>query len=422
MSSKKLSRRDLLKYTGYALGATAAGPLISSAADAATDTLKIGAITSLSGADVFGGNLTRRGYDFWAETVNKQGGVKIGDRRFHVQMLYGDDQSKPATGVDAAIRLIRQKQVDVLFGPYTSGVQEAVDPICTKFQMPMIAGSAESPAVWSSKPAYSFGILPSVDVTAGNALGMVFDTATPRPQTLAVVGANEPFSKQTAEGFKAYADGNPEVKLLDYSLFPPEADLTPVISRLKSQNPDVVAVGAHEGKLIEFVKTAKSLDFKPKALIMHYGVTASDFAGQLGADANGVLGITDWLPSMPYSDDTFGSAKDYYNNFYNRWGSHPDYTAAGCSASGVVLQDALARLGKTPPLSTADRAALKDALEKTDITCFDGPVRFATSGEHFHDNVNANPILIQIQGGDVTAVAPKKSSEGSIEYPLKSSS
>lgn len=416
---KNISRRDLLRYSGYALGATVAAPLISTPARAAGDTLKVGAITALSGSDVFGGNLTRRGYNFWAETVNKQGGVKIGDRRFKVEMFFGDDQSQPATGVDAAIRLIRQKKVDVLFGPYTSGVQQAVDPICEKFRMPMIAGSAESPAVWSAQPKFAFGMLPSVDVTAGNALGMVFDTATPRPKTLSVVGANEPFSKQTAEGFKHYAQSNDKVQLLDYSLFPPEADLTPVISRLKSQDPDVVAVGAHEGKLIEFVKTAKSLDYRPKALIMHYGVTASDFAGQLGDKADGVLGITDWLPSMPYKDDTFGSGADYQKNFYNRYGSHADYTAAGCSASGVVLQDALSRLGKAPPFSRSDRVALRDAIEKTDTTCFNGPVKFATSGPHYHDNINANPALIQIRGGDVKAVAPASASETSIEYPLK---
>ena len=56
---------------------------------------------------MFGGNLTRRGYDLWAEVINEQGGVEVGGERFQVEMFYGDDQSNPATGADAAERLIR---------------------------------------------------------------------------------------------------------------------------------------------------------------------------------------------------------------------------------------------------------------------------------------------------------------------------
>ena len=61
---------------------------------------------------------------------------------------------------------------------------------------------------------------------------------------------------------------------------------------------------------------------------------------------HGVLGISVWSPELPYQDALFGSAQDYSEAAYNRWGNHPDYTEAACSASGLVLQDALKRLGK----------------------------------------------------------------------------
>lgn len=38
------------------------------------DFFKVGVVTSLSGELAFGGTVTKRGYDLWAETVNSKGG------------------------------------------------------------------------------------------------------------------------------------------------------------------------------------------------------------------------------------------------------------------------------------------------------------------------------------------------------------
>src|SRR3546814_370420 len=146
-----VSRRDLIQYGALTIGAVAVGAPFIRTARAQASTFKVGVITSLSGENIFGGNLTRQGYDLWAEVMNERGGVEVGGERFQVEMFYGDDQSNPATGADAAERLIVQEEVDVLFGPYTSGVTLAVQPICHKYGVPMISGSAESPNVWKAK-------------------------------------------------------------------------------------------------------------------------------------------------------------------------------------------------------------------------------------------------------------------------------
>ncbi|HEX6987233.1 MAG TPA: ABC transporter substrate-binding protein, partial [Planctomycetaceae bacterium] len=101
----RVTRREFLERGGLAACAVAGSGLLARAARGAEPAFRIGMVTSLSGKDVFGGNLTRRGYDFWAETVNKQGGVKVGDRRVRVELFYGDDQSQPSVGADAAERL-----------------------------------------------------------------------------------------------------------------------------------------------------------------------------------------------------------------------------------------------------------------------------------------------------------------------------
>ena len=157
------SRRTFLGGSALALASgTISMPFVRTArAQAAT--FKAGVITSLSGENISGGNLTKNGYDLWAEAANKKGGVEVGGERFMVEMFYGDDQSNPATGADAAERLIVQNEVDFLLGPYTSGSTIAVQPICQKYQVPMISGSAELRPMsgWPSPNSISASSLPS---------------------------------------------------------------------------------------------------------------------------------------------------------------------------------------------------------------------------------------------------------------------
>ena len=413
----RFSRRRFLGGTALAAGAGALGMPFVQTARAQAATYKAGVITSLSGENILGGNLTKRGYDLWADTINGQGGVEVAGERFKVEMFYGDDQSNPATGADAAERLIVQNEVDVLFGPYTSGSTIAVQPICQKYQVPMISGSAESPNVWKAKPEFNFGVIPSVDTTSGLSLGVLAKLSNPAAKTVAVIGVNEPFSKETGEGFR---DGVEKagLELVAYELVPATGDLTPVISKIAALNPDIVAVGGHEEPLINVVKTSKSLNFRPKALIMHYGVTNPAFAEALGADADGTSGVAVWLPTVPYKDDVFGTAKEFTELAQKKSGQEPDYTEAGCAASGLVLGDALKRLGKKPSLTPEDRVALKDAIAETDIQTFYGPIKFEKEGDHYHDNVQPIPVLIQIQGGKTVAVGPEEAAAAPFTYPL----
>jgi branched-chain amino acid transport system substrate-binding protein len=130
------------------------------------------------------------------------------------------------------------------------------------------------------------------------------------------------------------------------------------------------------------------------------------------------MGISVWLPTASFRDDLFGSAADYGKAYEQKNGSPPDYTAAGCSAAGQVLQAAVEKLGEPPSLSEDARVKLNDLIAGTDLTTFYGPIRFASEGDHLHNNTALDPMLVQIQGGQVKAIAPPDAAEAKIIYPL----
>jgi branched-chain amino acid transport system substrate-binding protein len=418
-----VTRRQFLARTGAAGGALLAPGFLAACGSGGgggggAGTFKVGAVLELSGADATGGELAKLGYQFGVDTINSKGGVSAGGKKYKLQMVVADSKGDPAGAADAITHLVEQEKVDAIFGAYTSGVQIAMNPICQKYQTPCIAGSAESPAIWAAKPQFAYGMIPSVDLTADKALKLIIDNAGTKPASVAVLGANEPFSKDAAAGF---AKGAQEagLNLMENSLFPPDADLTPIISGVSHKNPDILAVGGHDTVLIDVVKACKSAKWTPKAIIMHYGVTEPSFAKELAKDAEGVFGITDWVPEFPYKDDIFGTGKEFAAAYKAKNNADADYTAAGCTASVLVIQQALQKLGKAPGLSTGDKAKLNQLIAATDLQSFYGHIKFDSSGDHFHDNTQPPPVLIQIKKGQVVAVQPSNVSQGQFEYPMK---
>ena len=403
----------MLSLVGCGSTSTGAG---SGASSETRDYFKVGVITSLSGAEVYGGNVTKYGYDLWADAVNKKGGIKVGDKSYQVKLIYADDQSDPTAGANAAERLVTSEKVDFILGPYTSGVTKAVAPILDKYKVPMITGSAESPTIWTQKFAYTFGTIPAADLTANSPLDTLAKLPNP-PKTVAVLGVNDAFSKAVAEAFKASAEKN-GMKVVKYDVVPAGTDFTPLISAIKQLNPDILAVGGHETEHMQVIKGAKSLGFMPKAFVMHYGITTPDFIKNLGKDGDYVYGAAVWTPDLKLKDDLFGTVEDYVKASKEKFNAVPDYTQAGCSATGEAFSTALAKIGAKPPLSEQQREQLVKALEQINIQTFYGPIKFATDGNWYHDNVGLKALTIQMLNGDQLVVGPNDMKAKDPVYPV----
>ncbi len=381
------------------------------------DFFKLGVVTSLSGELAFGGSVTKRGYDMWADTLNAAGGIDIGGKKYKVQLVYADDQSTPATAAVAGERLITQEKVDVILGPYASGPTLALAPITEKYKLPHITGSAESPLIWLKKFKYTFGTIPSVNLTAQSVIGTLAKEMSPQPKTIAILGIDDAFSKFTAEAFKA-ASEKVGLKVLKYEILPEGSDYTPAVSSIKPLNPDIFAMGNHEKAAIEMMKIAKELKFNPKAFVQHYGMTTPDFRKGLGKDCEYVFGNAVWTPNMTHQSTLlFKTAKEYTEKFKAKFNSDPDYTEAGSTAAGIAFQEAFRAIKATPPLSDAQKEALIGALEKLNIMTFYGQVKFATEGDSYHCNAGLQPVSLQYQGGKLVEVGPGKLRVVAPKYP-----
>jgi branched-chain amino acid transport system substrate-binding protein len=378
---------------------------------------KVGVITSLSGDLATGGNVTKRGYDLWAEEVNKTGGIDIKGTKYQVKLFYGDAQSKPDQGASAAERLATQEKVDFVLGPYSSGVTLAAAPVLEKYKIPMITGSAESPLIWQQKFFYTFGTIPPVNYTGATPI-KTLKGLKPSPQTAVILGSNDTFSKATAEAFRDAAEAA-GIKVRKFNIVPAGQDLTPFMSAVKVLRPDLVAFGGHDEELINLVKSLRQINYTPKALLMHYGVTEPAFVQALGKDADQVFGASVWTETVHSKGDIlWPDAASYAQAAKKAYNVDADYTQAGSTVAGIAFQAALQSVGAAPPLDQAKREALIKALEKLDIQTFYGRLKFATEGQYYHANVGITPLTIQIQNDKTVIVGPKEDAQAAPQYPM----
>jgi branched-chain amino acid transport system substrate-binding protein len=385
----------------------------------ARDFFKVGVVTSISGELATGGNVTKRGYDLWAQAVNAQGGIAINGKQYPVRLFYADAQSQPSQGASAAERLITQEKVDFILGPYSSGVTMAAAPVVEKYKVPMITGSAESPLIWLNKFKYTFGTIPPVSFTGATPISTLAALPDP-PKTAVILGSNDTFSKATAEAFKAAAE-KAGIKVRKYNIVPAGQDLTPLMSAVRGLRPDLVAFGGHDEELIKLVKSLQQINYTPKALLMHYGVTEPAFIEALGNNSNQVYGASVWTPTAKTRGELlWADAASYAAAAEQAYQVPADYTQAGSSAAGIAYQAALQQIGATPPLSESERIALVRALEELDVETFYGRINFATDGEYYHANVGLTPLTIQIQEQKVLVVGPQNEREAAAQYPMLS--
>src|SRR3546814_19933222 len=95
--------------TAISLLATLALPLSAAAQEA--QTLKIGALVTLSGAGAAWGQGMKNAAEIAAAQVNKSGGLEVAGKKYQVEVVAYDDKYQATEDVTVANRLVLDKKV-----------------------------------------------------------------------------------------------------------------------------------------------------------------------------------------------------------------------------------------------------------------------------------------------------------------------
>jgi branched-chain amino acid transport system substrate-binding protein len=368
--------------------------------------LAIGASLSLTGVLAREGQLTKEGYQLCQEKVNAAGGVDIGGKKVKLDIQYQDDTSKP----DVAAQLVDQfndKGVKLILSSYGSANTEAQAAVIERNGQVMVDSAGADNKIFSKGYKQTFAVLSPATEYASSIVKAIADLATPKPKTVVFLSADDGFSKTVTEGgIKTAKDEG--FSVLDTQYFPNgTSNVSSALTKVKGKNPDVIIGSVHLVEGVAIVKQAKELGVEPAGFGETVAPPTPDFAKTLGAQAENVLGSSQWTDATKGEDEYFGTAKDYAKDIDAKFGHEADYHDAEASAACLALVLAAEKAKSSKP----DK--VRDALSGLDTASFFGKIKFDSTGQ----NVYKPMSVIQIQNGKAVTVWPKESAEGKMIWP-----
>lgn len=360
-----VSRRGFLKVTvgGSVLAGTV--PLWRPAL--AAEEIRIGALCELSGPASTIGVPQAEGIKMAVDDINKTGGVLgkgpgVGGRP--LRLLLEDTESKVATGVAKAKKLVERDKVDALTGVIFSAISLAVQEYVNKeARVPFINAGSGNPAI-SEPPAcgkYTFQGLPHSRVAA---LPSAY-AAKKYGSKWFLIGDDYSWGRLTVQLTKdavRIVGGELTVVGEEYTPFG-TTNYAPYITKAIAAKPDVVGVVVFGAGYARILKQMKQMGLK--AHIHH------NFWSQVDANAAGdaVLGMTashSYVLENPRVPRMAQFAKAYKAR-YNAW---PDPAAAGGYNAIEVLALAMRNAGSSKP------DAVVKAMETLRFSSLSGDYRF----------------------------------------------
>ena len=119
----------------------------TTSASSTSGTLVFGAPVSLTGSLSHEGTDTLNGYNLWADQVNANGGIKVGNTSYQVKIKYYDDASSSQKSAQLTRQLITSDKVNFMLGPYGSGATLTDEVIAQQYQVPMVEGNGAAQAI-----------------------------------------------------------------------------------------------------------------------------------------------------------------------------------------------------------------------------------------------------------------------------------
>jgi branched-chain amino acid transport system substrate-binding protein len=249
----------------------------------AADPIKLGFSESLTGGLAVNGRQMLLTAQMWATDVNAKGGL-LGRP---VELVYYDDQSNPGLVPAIYTKLLNVDKVDLLFASGTNISSAAMPTIVEhgKLIMDTLALAVNEhfkyPRFFQTMP---YGPDGKDAISRG-----FFEAAVsmePRPESVALIGADAEFSKSALEGARRNAQ-RLGLRIVHDAHYPPTTvDYAPILRAVKAANADIVFVASYPTDTAGILRSVHEIGLSAKlfggAMVgLQYSGLKMQFAEQL---------------------------------------------------------------------------------------------------------------------------------------------
>jgi branched-chain amino acid transport system substrate-binding protein len=334
----------------------------------------------------------------WVDEVNARGGM-LGHK---VNLILLDDKSDTQTSIKLYEKLITEDKVDLVLGPYSSGITEAVANVTERYKMPFVAYGAASSPIWEKGRRYIFNIVAIAEDYQKGAVHLAKQIGVKKA---AIVGEDSLFPRQSGKGAKDWAKKLGIDIVLEENYPLKQTDFTALLQKIRAAGAEAVFSNSYFADAAAQVRQMRELNINLKLYASTVGPGLPKFAEQLGPTAEYVLGFSQWEP-LPHVFKHPGM-KEYIAAYEKRFGEKPNYHAGGTYGALQVTEAAVKKAG------SFDKEKVRDALATIEVPTVFGRYKVDAKGMNSHEGVT-----FQILQGQRKIVWPEKWAETKAELPL----
>jgi branched-chain amino acid transport system substrate-binding protein len=382
--------------------------------------IRIGYCLSLTGPLASNGKTARLAHQIWQQDVNRKGGL-LGRQ---VEMVCIDDQTNPKLVPDIYKRLLDDEKVDLLIGGYGDNSVSPAMPLIMERSRYLVALMAL--AVNASLGYANYFVMIPTGPQPNEALTEGFfnlaAAQTPKPQSLAILAADAPFSKSPVQGAKAHADKR-GFRLVSEDRYPlSSTDLAPFIRSLKPANPDILFLCSYLNDSVGLLRAISEVGLQPMivggAMI---GPQNGSIKAQLGPLLNGLVNYEYWLPVPKMMFPGVAEMIATYQSLAQDAGTDPlgYYVAPQAYAQMQIVEQAATGTG------SLDDAKLAQFTRENAFKTVVGDVKFGKGGgwsearvlQVQYQNIKSADLSEFKKAGTQAVVWPPNLASGALIYP-----
>jgi len=357
--------------------------LASALAQAENVTIKIGSSNPLTGAGAVEGKDAENGLRMAIEDINKKG-VTIEGRSVNFVLDSQDDQGDPRVGVQVAQKLV-DDGVDVVIGPFYSGVTIPASAIYSKANIPILT-TATNPTVTTLGHDNLFQINPS-DARLGGEMAKYASSAL-KAKKAAIIDDRTAYGEGVADEFEKVAKQT-GISVVEREYTNDKAsDFKGILTKIRGNMPDVIFFGGYSQQAGLLIKQMHAIGIN--AILLGGDSVCSVNTGTLGGPDSESVRCPIGGTTLSATSAGIKFTKDYQSRF----GVQPQLYAAVYYDAMYMFVDALSKAGGVQP------EPLIKALHAIDYKGIAGQYSFMKSGEL------ANPTITiyGFKGGQLVPV------------------
>ncbi|MFN0070333.1 MAG: ABC transporter substrate-binding protein [Chloroflexota bacterium] len=370
-----------------ATASPAASPVAQTGASsppvALSGTAKIGAVFSQTAAGAQYGATQKNGVQLAVDEINAS--RALGDAR--IEVVFEDDASDKAPGINAFQKLINQDRVLAIIGPTLSNTAQATNPVAQSSGVPVLGVSNTAGGITEIGNFIFRDSLTEAQVIPQTVAAVKQKAGVQKAALL--YGNDDAFTQAGYEVMKRSLQESGIQITSEQTFTKGDKEFSAQLTVIRGTNPDALFVSALVDEAVGIVTQARRLGMDKLPIVGGNGFNSP--ALMKGADnaAEGVIVGAAWN-----SASSNPKSQDFIRNYKARFNADPDQFAAQAYAGVYIMAEGMKHAN-----SVTDRQALREGLGKvSNLDTVLGSFSFTAGRDAQH------PAVVQIVRNGAFAV------------------